>query len=110
MVRFKSMLAAAVFGFAGALLGSFSNWPPAAALRAQIAGALATDPDDDRQAAFAQLDRDAKAMEQSPQLASLVKRVARLATPSVVHIEAKKREGARNGRPRTVEEIGRAHV
>ncbi len=106
MVRFKSMLAAAVFGFAGALLGSFSNWPPAAALRAQIAGALATDQEDERQTAFAQLDRDAKAMEQSAQLASLVKRVAKLATSSVVHIEAKKHEGARNGRSRTVEEAG----
>jgi serine protease Do len=106
MVRFKSMLAAAVFGFAGAILGSFSNWPPAAALRAQIAGALATDQEDERQAAFAQLDRDAKALEQSAQLPSLVKRVAKLSTPSVVHIEAKKNEGARGGRPRTVEEAG----
>jgi serine protease Do len=106
MVRFRSILAAAAFGFAGAILGSFSNWPPAAALRAQIAGALASDEPDERTAAFAQLDRDAKTVEQSVGLPSLIKRVARLATPSVVHIEAKKREGARTGRARTIEEAG----
>src|SRR5262245_61136503 len=97
-VRFRTIVAAAVFGFAGAFLGSAGNWPTAAALRAQIAGALATDVEDERQAAYNQLDRDAKAQEQPSQLTSLVKRAAKLTAPSVVHIEAKKREGARNGR------------
>jgi serine protease Do len=108
VVRFKSVLAAAIFGFAGAILGSFSQWPPAAALRAQIADAIAVASDDegDRQQAYALLDRDAKAFEQGGQLVSVLKRVARLTAPSVVHIEAKKREGAGSGRPRTVEEAG----
>src|SRR5262249_6587596 len=105
-VRFRTIVAAAVFGFAGAFLGSVGNWPSAAALRAQIAGALVGDAEDDRQAAFTQLDRDAKTLEQPTQLVSLVKRTARLTAPCVVHIEAKKREGARNGRARTVEEAG----
>jgi serine protease Do len=101
VVRFKTFLLAGALVFTGTVLGlSWQLW-------AQIAGALATDQLDDRQQAYAQLDRDVRALERTGQVLSLVKRTAQLAASFVVHIEAQKSDsGTRSSRGRPVEEAG----
>ena len=57
----------------------------------------------ERQQAFAQLTRDAKVIQR---LESVVRRVAKLLTPSVVHIQAEKQPYATSYEAETVEEAG----